>query len=80
MHTVTIFENIVSIDKPKIVKLDSVIDAIRNGRYRGKVEAIRSCNNDDDKRSLKANLPCVLFTGEFNKPITKINPSLNFPT
>ncbi len=33
------------------------------------------CENEDTKRSLKSNLPCVLFTGEFNKPITKINAS-----
>jgi hypothetical protein len=75
MHTVTIFENIVSIDSPKIVRIEAVLDAIRNGRYRSKIEAIRLCDNEDTKRSLKANLPCVLFTGEFNKPITKINAS-----
>lgn len=75
MNTVTIFENILSIDKPRIVKLDSVLAAIKDGRYKDKVEAIRVCENEEDKRRLKSNLPCVLFTGEFSKPITKINSS-----
>jgi len=75
MNTVTIFENILSIDNPRIVKLDAVLSAIRDGRYKDKVEAIRNCDNDEDKRIMKSNLPCVLFTGEFNKPITKINSS-----
>jgi hypothetical protein len=75
MNTVTIFENILSIDNPKIVKLDAVLSAIKDGRYKDKVEAIRSCDNDEDKRIMKSNLPCVLFTGEFNKSITKVNSS-----
>ena len=75
MNTVTIFENILSIDKPKIVKLDAVLNAIKDGRYKDKVEAIRTCDNEEDKRILKSNLPCVLFTGEFSKPITKVNSS-----
>lgn len=75
MNTVTIFENILSIDNPKIVKLDAVLSAIKDGRYKDKVEAIRNCDNDEDKRIMKSNLPCVLFTGEFNKPITKTNSS-----
>ena len=75
MNTVTIFENILSIDKPKIVRLDAVLNAIRDGRYKDKVESIRTCDNDEDRRILKSNLPCVLFTGEFSKPITKVNSS-----
>ena len=47
--------------------------AIKEGRYRDKVELIRGAETDEDKRMLKANLPCVLFSGEFNKPIQKTN-------
>jgi hypothetical protein len=75
MNTVTIFENILSISNPRIVTLDAVIKAIKDGRYKDKVEMIRTCDNDEDKRVLKSNLPCVLFSGEFNKPITKQNSS-----
>lgn len=70
---VTIFENILTIDNPKIVRMESVLEAIRTGRYKDKIEKIRSAETEEEKRRLKSNLPCVLFTGEFNKPIEKIN-------
>jgi len=75
MNTVTVFENILSIANPRIVTLDAVLRAIRDGKYKDKVEMIRQCDNDEDRRLLKSNLPCVLFSGEFNKPITKQSPS-----
>lgn len=75
MSAVTIFENILSISNPKLVTVDAVLKAIKDGRYKDKVEMIRGCDNDEDKRMLKSNLPCVLFSGEFNKPITKTNAS-----
>lgn len=75
MYTVTMFENILSISNPRIVKLEKVLSAIRDGKYRERVEMIRSAESDDNKRALKSNLPCVLFSGEFNKPITKTNAS-----
>lgn len=73
MYTVTIFENILSITNPKIVKLEAVLNAIKDGRYKDKVELIREAETDEDRRMLKSGLPCVLFSGEFNKPITKTN-------
>jgi len=75
MSAVTIFENILSISNPKLVTIDAVLKAIGDGRYKDKVETIRACANDEEKRILKSNLPCVLFSGEFNKPITKTNAS-----
>ena len=51
MYTVTIFENILSITNPKIVKLDSVLKAIKEGRYRDKVELIRGAETDEIGRA-----------------------------
>lgn len=75
MNTVTIFENIISISSPKIVRLESVLSAIKDGRYKDRIEAIRESDNEEEIRTMKSTLPCVLFSGEFNKPITKKNSS-----
>jgi hypothetical protein len=71
MHKVTIFQNIKTIHDPRIVNIDSVLNAIKTGRYKDQVETIRACKEEFKIPSLKSNLPCVLFSGEFNKPITK---------
>ena len=71
MHKITIFENILNISDPHFVSLDAVLNAIKNGRYKDKVDAIRNCKEEYKIRSLKANLPCALFSGEFAKPIEK---------
>lgn len=73
MQTITLFENILSISNPKIVSLNAVLDAIKIGRYKDKVANVRNCDDEDERRRLKSMLPCVLFSGEFNKPITKTN-------
>lgn len=71
MQEVTIFSNIKNITDPRFVKIEAVLNAIKNGRYKDKVEAIRNCKEEYKIPSLKADLPCVLFAGEFNKPIQK---------
>lgn len=71
MQKITLFENILNISDPHFVSLDAVLNAIKNGRYKDKVEAIRNCQEEYKIRSLKANLPCALFSGEFAKPIEK---------
>lgn len=73
MHNVTLFKNIHTIDKPTFIELSEVLKAIKGGRFKTQVEEIRKCDNKDEIRTLKSNLPCVLFSGEFNKPVTKTN-------
>jgi len=71
MQKITIFKNIQDISEPHFVSIDAVLEAIRSGRYKDKVEKIRACADDNKIRSLKADLPCALFAGEFAKPIEK---------
>jgi hypothetical protein len=71
MHKVTIFKNIRTITDPRFVNIDAVLHAIKNGKYKEQVEIIRACKEDYKIPSLKMDLPCVLFSGEFAKPITK---------
>ena len=60
-----------NISDPHFVPIEAVLNAIKTGRYKEKVDAIRNCKEDYKIRSLKANLPCALFSGEFAKPIEK---------
>lgn len=60
-----------NISDPHFVPIEAVLNAIKTGRYKEKVDAIRNCKEDYKIRSLKSNLPCALFSGEFAKPIEK---------
>jgi hypothetical protein len=71
MPKITLFENIMNISDPHFVPIEAVLNAIKTGRYKEKVDAIRNCKEDYKIRSLKSNLPCALFSGEFAKPIEK---------
>jgi hypothetical protein len=71
MPKITLFENIMNISDPHFVPIEAVLNAIKTGRYKDKVDAIRNCKEDYKIRSLKSNLPCALFSGEFAKPIEK---------
>jgi hypothetical protein len=71
MSKITLFENIMNISDPHFVPIEAVLNAIKTGRYKEKVDAIRNCKEDYKIRSLKSNLPCALFSGEFAKPIEK---------
>ena len=71
MQKVTIFKTIKTISEPHFVPIEAVLNAIKNGKYKEQVDVIRDCKDPSKIPSLKANLPCVLFAGEFAKPITK---------
>ena len=71
MQRVTLFRNITTIHEPHFVELGSVLKGIETGKYKEKVSEIRQCKDENKIRELKSGLPCVLFSGEFNKPITK---------
>lgn len=71
MQKVTIFDNIKSITDPKFRDVDKVLQAIKNGVYKEQVENIRRCKEEYKIPALKSQLPCVLFSGEFAKPIEK---------
>jgi len=68
---VTMFSDIHSISDPKVVELPAVLDAIKTGRYKDKVNAVRGEADDTKRRELKGNLPCVLFCGEFTNGVEK---------
>lgn len=68
---ITMFSDILSVTDPKLVEISSVLSAIKTGRYKDKIEPIRSETDSDKKKQLKSKLPCVLFCGEFTNPVEK---------
>lgn len=65
------FKDRLTISEPKVVDISTVLQAIKNGRYRDKIEAIRSSDTKSERDELKSKLPCVLFCGEFTNPVEK---------
>lgn len=66
---VSLFRTIVKnedINNPAIVKLESVIKAIKNGKWKKQIELIRNQPNKKERDRLKRNLPGILFGGEFS--------------
>ncbi len=73
MHKITLFKNIQEVTQPHYASIETILGYIQNGRYKDRVETIRNCTDEKQVRALKADLPCALFSGEFAKPVTKVN-------
>lgn len=65
MPNVTLFKTITDISKPVLQPLDKVLEYIRDGRWKDKIERIRESSDEDEINSLKSQLPCILYAGEF---------------
>lgn len=66
------------IANPSIVDLDSICKAIKNGKWKEQISAIRLCASKKDADPLKKKLPAVLFAGEFeNRSIIGFKSSSN---
>jgi len=71
MSTATIFRHFSEIDKPYYNSISKVLEGIKNGNAKEQIEAIRSATSDQEVSRLKLQLPCVLFSGRFDIPVTK---------
>jgi len=64
---ITIFSNIKSTDTPFFRGIGVVLQRIKDGSSRDKVEAIRTETDKERRNLLKRDLPSVCFSGTFNK-------------
>lgn len=71
MTSVTVFKTFKDVDKPYYVGIHKVLDGIRDGNVKELVQKIRAEKDDAEISRLKKELPCVLYAGVFNIPITK---------
>jgi len=65
MPNVTLFKTITDTTRPVLQPVDKVLEYIRDGRWKDKIERIRNSHDEDEVSSLKAELPCILYAGEF---------------
>lgn len=70
MPNVTLFKNITDTTNPVVQPLGTVLSYIKDGRWKDKVEAIRSCTDESLIPELKSQLPCILYAGEFTLKLT----------
>ena len=64
---VSVFKNIRQTDNPTQVDLSKILDAIKSGKIKDLVLDIQNEQSKKRRQELKKKLPCVLFSGTFNK-------------
>jgi len=62
-----IFKNAWDTDGSNIVHVLSVMEAIESGRWKDKIDKIRSLDNKEEIDQVKKTLPCVTFSGIFSQ-------------
>lgn len=67
MQVVTIFENVMKIDKPYYLTIDKVVQRIKGGRSRILIDKLRAVNDKKERTNLKKQLPSICFSGKFSK-------------
>lgn len=67
---VTIFRTFSDVGSPMYADARGVLNAIKNGKVKDEIEAIRSAKSDEEVSRLKKKLPCVLWAGRFAIPVT----------
>jgi hypothetical protein len=66
MSTVTVFKDLYSLNNPKYVEVDYVLQRIKEEVCSDLVLKIRDEKDKSSRNILKKKLPCVLFSGEFS--------------
>lgn len=67
MKKITYYSNIENITNGQYVDIHHILDLIKNGNSKTLVEAIRSEPIEEKRKLLKAQLPCICFSGVFRK-------------
>jgi len=65
-NRITIFKNAFENKQPFYIEISKVLERIKNGKSKALVEEIRNESNKEKRASLKVQLPCILFSGEFS--------------
>jgi hypothetical protein len=63
---VTVFKDLYSLNNPKYIDIDYVLQRIQEESCKDLVEKIRQEKDKSSRNILKKKLPCVLFSGEFS--------------
>ena len=66
MSNVTVFKDLYSLNNPKYIDIDYVLQRIKEESCKDLVDSIRQEKDKSSRNILKKKLPCVLFSGEFS--------------
>lgn len=61
----TIYKNIYDTKNPHYLTIDNLLERIRIGKSKEKVESIRETLDKEKRDKLKRDLPCVVFSGKY---------------
>ena len=61
----TIYKNIYDTKNPHYLSIDKLLERIKIGKSKEKVEAIRETLDKEKRDKLKRDLPCVVFSGKY---------------
>lgn len=64
---ITVFRNFGEPNKPLYYNIDTVLDGIKNGAVKNLISDIRTATDKKAKDLLKRQLPCICFSGVFEK-------------
>jgi len=64
---ITVFKNIIDSKNPHFVQPELIYSYIKNGRYKEKIENLRTLSEKKERDKIKATLPSICWSGEFTK-------------
>jgi hypothetical protein len=64
---ITVFKDIRDSKNPHIVKPELIYSYIRDGRYKDKIESLRTLEDKKERDKIKATLPSICWSGEFTQ-------------
>lgn len=67
---ITVFKDFNDI-VPKYYPIDKVLEQIKTGAIKAKIEELRNCTDEKKAAALKKKLPCICFSGKFTKRADK---------
>lgn len=67
MQTVTIFENVKSINNPFYRTIEVIVKRIKEGKSALLVNELRQCTDDKQRKEIKKKLPSICFSGKFSR-------------
>ena len=77
---VAVFKNINDTSEPKYVSVEYVLDAIKTGKFKTDIEAIRDASDKATQNRLKSNLSSVLFSSSKQEGIETTKGRISYRT
>jgi len=67
MSKVSLFPNSYATQPESVLTINELVESIRDGVWRERVEAVRACDTKDSRDNAKRSVPCVTVSGVFSQ-------------